>query len=151
MIDIKNRIVTQLLATIHIDKKDPSVMRVDMNNAVNILSNHGYNLPSKIYETKLEEVLNKKLTGHAKVSAGLKYSIAEMIVVLAEKMHVDEAQIVKYITEHNTEEDAAELATKIKDWRAEYYGSMDKAEKQALVDTLSEKLRPDVLEQIRRA
>lgn len=151
MIDIKNRIVTQLLSTIHIDKKDPSVMRVDINNAVNILSNHGYNLPSNLYEDKLEEILNRKLTGHAKVSDGLKYGIADMIVALADKMHVDEAQIVKYITDHNTEEDVKELQDKIKNWRKEYYGSMDKTEKQALIDTLSEKLRPDVLDEIRRA
>jgi hypothetical protein len=151
MINDTNRIVTQLLSTIHIDKKDPSVMRVDIDNAVNILSNFGYNLPSQLYEANLEKVLNKKLTGHAKVSPGLKYGIADMIVALANKMHVDEAQITKYLSEHNTEEDAKELATKIKNWRKEYYGSMDKAEKQALIDNLGEKLRADVLDEIRRA
>lgn len=151
MIDIKNRIVTQLLSTIHIDKKDVSVMRVNLDNAVNILSNFGYNLPSKLYEAKLEEILNKKLSGNAKVSPGLKYAIAEMIVALADKMHVDEAQIVKYITEHNTDEDVKAIQDKIKNWRKEYYGSMDNGEKQALLEALHDKLRPDVLEEIKRS
>jgi len=126
-------------------------MRVDINNAVNILSNFGYNLPSNVYDVKLEEILNKKLTGHAKVSEGLKYAIAEMIVTLADKMHVDEAQIVKYITEHSTDEDAKQLQEKIHNWRKEHYGSMDKSEKQALIDALQDKLRPDVLDEIKRA
>lgn len=151
MIDIKNKVVTQLLSTIYIDKKDASVMRVNLDNAVNILSNFGYNLPSNLFESKLEEVLNRKLSGHAKVSPGLKYAIADMIIALADKMHVDEAQIVKYISEHNTEEDVKELHSKVKNWRKEYYGSMDKAEKQALIDNLQNKLRPDVLDEIKRA
>ena len=151
MIDIKNRIINQLLSTIYVDKTNPSVIRVAIDNAINILSNFGYNLPSAPYEAKLEEMLNRKLTGNAKVSAGLKYAIAEMVISLADKMHVEEAQIIKYITEHNTEEDAVKLQEKIKNWRKEYYGSMDKAEKQALLDNLGDRLRPDVLNEIRRS
>ena len=115
------------------------------------MSSFGYNLPGTHYESKLEDMLNKKLTGKVKVSQGLKYAISEMVLALADKMHVDESQIIKYISEHNTEEDVQALYSKIKNWRKEYYGSMDKSEKQALIDALHDKLRPDVLDEIKRA
>lgn len=151
MISLNNRIITQLLSTIYVDKQDKSVVKVNIDNAVNILSNFGYNLPSNLFERKLEEMLNAKLAGKAKVSDGLKYAIAEMILVLSEKMHVDESEIVKYLSTHNTEQDAKEIQEKIHNWRKEYYGSMDKSEKAALLEALHDKLRPDVLDQIKRS
>lgn len=150
MITLKERIINRLISTIYADKKDPTVIRVDIDNAVNILSNFGYLLPSGVFETKLEHLLNSKLTG-ANVTPGLKYAMADLIVTLADKMHIEEDKIVKYIMEHNTEEDVKELQSKIKNWRKEYYGSLSKSEKQALLDALQDKLRPDVLDDIRRA
>lgn len=151
MINSKDRIVTQLLSSIYVDKKDPSVIRVDIDNAASFLSKNGYNLPKNKYEQKLEELLNKKLTGKAKVSPGLKYAIAEMIVGLADKMHIDEQEIAKYLAEHNSEEDVKEIQNKITNWRKEYYGSMDRSEKDALLEALHDKLRPDVLNQIKES
>jgi len=150
MIDIKNRIVTQLLSIIHMDKKDPTAVRIDIASVVRILNTFGYNLP-QLYEKKLEEILNTKMAGKAPISPGLKYNISELIIEVADRMHVDEAQITKYISEHETEEDVRDLQKKIKEWRKKYYGSMDKSDKQALIDSLHDKLRPDVLDEINRA
>lgn len=138
------------MSTIYKDKKDPTVIRVNVDNAVVVLSNFGYNLPSNVFEKKLEEALNKKLVG-AKVSPGLTFAIAQLIIDLADKMHVKEEDILSYIQNRNSEEDVKEIQNKILNWRKEYYGSMNKSDKQALIDALHDKLRPDVLEQIRRA
>jgi len=151
MIGLKDRIVTQLMSTIYRDKKNATVIRVNVDNAVNVLSNFGYNLPSNVFEKKLEEALNKKLVG-ASINPGLNFAICQLIIDLADKMHVSEDQIIKHIASStSTEEDVKELQNRIINWRKEYYGSMDKNEKQALVDSLQDKLRPDVIEQIKRA
>lgn len=150
MIPEKNKLVTQLLSTIYKDKKDPSIIRVNIHNAAHILTNFKYNLPSKVFEAKLEELLNKKLVG-ANITNGLNYAIADLIISLADKMHVSDEQIAKYLSEHNSEEDVKKIHDDIKKWRKQYYGSMDKADKQALIDALSDKIRPDVLDEIRRA
>jgi hypothetical protein len=151
MIDQKTRIVNQLLSTIHVDKKDPSVIRLDMNNAASILSKAGYNLPAQQFESNLDELLSKRLIGKAKVTGGIKYSVAEMILALAIKMHIDEATIIKYITENQSEEDVMEMHNKVAEWRKDYYGNMEKTEKEALLESLHDKLRPDVLDQIRKS
>ena len=132
------------------DKKDPTAVRIDIASVVRILNTFGYNLP-QLYEKKLEEILNTKMAGKAPISPGLKYNISELIIEVADRMHVDEAQITKYISEHETEEDVRDLQKKIKEWRKKYYGSMDKSDKQALIDSLHDKLRPDVLDEINRA
>lgn len=150
MIPERNKLVTQLLSTVYKDKTNATILRVNIDNAVHILTSFGFNLPSKKFESKLEEVLNKKLVG-ANITAGINYAIVELIITLAEKMHISEAQIVKYLSEHTSEEDVKKIQQDIKEWRKQYYGSMDKAEKQALLDALSDKIRPDVLDEIRRA
>lgn len=150
MIQLKSRIINQLLSRIYVDKKDISLIRVDVDNVGIILSNHGYNLPNIKFEKNLEHMLNAKLVG-ANVTEGLKYAIANLIIDLADKMHIEETEVMKYLMENNTEEDVAELQSKIKDWRKEHYGSMNASEKSALLDALHDKLRPDVLDQIRRA
>jgi hypothetical protein len=150
MIGVQERIINQLMSTIYRDKTNSTVVRVNIDNAVVVLSNFGYNLPSNIFEKKLEEALNKKLIG-AKITQGLNYAIAQFIIDIANKMHVKDEDILSYIQNHNTEEDVKDLQNRILNWRKEYYGSMDKKEKQALIDALHDKLRPDVLDQIRRA
>lgn len=150
MIPQRNKLVTQLLSTVYKDKKDPSIMRVNVDNAFHVLTSFGYNLPSKIFESKLEEVLNKKLVG-ANITTGLTYAISELIITLAEKMHVSDEQISKYLSENTKVEDVKKIQEDIKNWRKQYYGSMDKNDKQALIDALADKLRPDVLDEIRRA
>jgi N-acetyl-anhydromuramyl-L-alanine amidase AmpD len=150
MINLQERIITQLMSTIYKDKQNHTVLRVNVDNAVTILSNFGYNLPSNVFEKKLEDALNKKLVG-AKMNPGLHFAVAQLIVDLANKMHVKEEDIANYLSSKASEEDVKDLQNQIINWRKEYYGSMDKSEKQALIDTLHNKLRPDVLEQIRRA
>jgi len=135
MISSENRIVTQLLSTIYKDKNNPTILRVNVNNAVNILSNFGYNLPAAIFEKKLEELLNNKLVG-AKITPAINYAMAQLILNLAEKVHIKEEDIINYLQTHNTKE---------------YYGSLSKDQRQELINNLQDKLRPDVLEQIKKA
>lgn len=151
MISTKDRLINQLLGTIYKDKNDASIIRINMDNAAAILSNHGFNLPAQVFEQKLQALLDKKLPGVAKVTKATFYGIALLIHELAVKMHIEEREIIKYMAEHNTEQDVKELQSKIESWRKEYYGSMSGDQKQALLNALSDKLRPDVLDQIRKA
>jgi len=150
MINLEERIVTQLLSTIYKDKKDPTVLRVNVDKVVSVLDSFGYNLPSNVFEKKLEEMLNAKLVG-AKMSPGLTFSIAQMIVDIANKMHIKDEDIAAFLAKQNQEQDPREIQEKIIKWRKEYYGSLDKGEKQALIQSLENKLRPEVIDQIRRA
>ncbi|MEK9983587.1 MAG: hypothetical protein VW879_02495, partial [Opitutae bacterium] len=59
--------------------------------------------------------------------------------------------IIKYIQENDDDEDIAAMQTQINEWRKKYYGNMDKSEKQALIDVLHNRLRPEVLDQIRNS
>jgi len=151
MIDQKTNLVNKILSTITVDKKDPSVIRLDINNAANILTSFGYNLPSQPFEKNLETALNKILVGKATISPSVKYAAAEIIISVADKMHIPEDKIIKYLQEHDAEEDIEAMQRQIEQWRKEYYGAMDKSEKQALIDVLHDRLRPEVLDQIRRS
>ena len=150
MISKKNKLTNELLRSVYKDKKDPTLIRVDIDNTIKILSIFNYNIPNIKFEKKLEELLNAKLKG-APATAGINYAIVNLIIDLAEKMHISEKEIAEYITNHNTEQDVKELQSKIVNWRKEYYGSMDKSDKQALLTAIEGKLRPDVIEQIRKA
>lgn len=150
MISNRNRLINQLLKSVYKDKKDPTLIRVDIDNTIKILSMFGYNIPTFKFEKKLEELLNAKLKG-ATINPGLSSIVVNLMIDLAEKMHISEEAIASYITEHNTEQDVKELQSKIVNWRKEYYGSMDKSDKQALLNAIEGKLRPDVIEQIRKA
>ena len=150
MISQENKIVTQLLATVYRDKQDGTVIRINLDNAVNILTGHGYNLPRQVFEAKLEQLVSKKMVG-AKIDQSTNFAVVQLMLKLADTLHIDERDIMKYVTEHNSEEDVKEIQDKIKAWRKEYYGSMQKSEKDALLNALHDKLRPDVLDQINRA
>jgi hypothetical protein len=150
MIELENKIITQLLSAIYRDKTDSSVVRVNTDSVIKILSNFGYNLPTKIFEAKLEEMLNKKLVG-ANISVGTNFAISRLMLDLANKMNVSMEDITRYLTANPQEQDAKETQEKIKQWRKQYYGSMDKQAKQKLIDSLGDKLRPEVLDQIRGA
>jgi chorismate mutase len=95
-------------------------------------------------------MLNKKLQG-AKIDAGTNFAIAQLILDLANKMNVTTEQITKYIMDNEPNQDPKEIQEVINKWRKNYYGSMDPKAKQKLIENLSDKLRPEVIDQIRRA
>jgi len=150
MISSKNRLVNQLLRYIYRDKKDVTMLRVDIDNVTRILEVHGYNIPRNKFEVNVEKLLNTKLVG-AKINPGTSAIIADLIIDLADKMHISDEALANYFITHNTEQDAVETQNKIKEWRKEYYGSMDKTKKQALLESLEGKINNNVLDQIRRA
>lgn len=150
MISSKNRLTNELLRSIYKDKKNPSVLRVNIDNVIKTLSMYNYNIPTIKFEEKLEALLNSKLVG-IKITPGTPYVMAELIIGLAEKMHIAEDVIARYLTEHNSEEDVKALQEKIKDWRKKYYGSMDKAQKEALLNDIQGKMNENVINQIRKA
>jgi hypothetical protein len=150
MINLENKIITQLLSALYRDKTDSSVIRVSTDSVLRIMSNFGYNLPTRQFQAKLEEMLNKKLQG-AKIDAGTNFAIAQLILDLANKMNVTTEQITKYIMDNEPNQDPKEIQEVINKWRKNYYGSMDPKAKQKLIENLSDKLRPEVIDQIRRA
>lgn len=148
MISDKDRLITQLLSCVYSDSKDPSVLRINFDNLLHTLSMFGYNLPNTKFGKALEELLNKKMYG-AKISQGLKYALVKVTIDLADMMHVTDEQIINY---YENQAPMAEIdPTTVKNWRKEYYGNMDKNEKNALVESMQGKLRPDVIEEIKKA
>lgn len=150
MIDKRQRLITELLGTIYKESNNNTAFRMNITNAVEILTRYGYNIPSRSFENNLETILNKMLVGSL-VTPGTKNSIAEITVELANKYHVPENKIIEYIAKNMKEQDPTEIQQKIKQWRKAYYGSLDQRQKEALLETLSKTMRPDVLDQIRRA
>jgi hypothetical protein len=151
MIDKEDRMINQLLGCVYKDKRDQTIIRINMDKVASILTDNGYNLPAKQFEDKVQEVLDVKLVGKQNVSKSTPYTIALVIKQIADKYHIDERLIIKYITEHNTEQDVKEIQQKIDNWRKQYYGSLPKNEKAALLETLHERMRPDVLDKIKRS
>lgn len=151
MIGKEDRMINQLLGCVYKDKRDQTIVRINMDKVASILADNGYNLPAMQFEKKVQEVLDAKVVGKQPVSKSTPYTVALVIKQIADQYHIDERLIVKYITEHNTEQDVKEIQQKIDDWRKRYYGSLPKHEKEALLETLHEKMRPDVLDKIMRA
>lgn len=150
MISQRDRLLTQLLGTITREADNKTAFRINISNAVNILSTHGYNLASKSFESLLEEVLNRRLVGSA-LEANTPYKIAVILLDIAGKCHIPDETIVEYVLKHKDPEEAVKLHEKVKSWRKEYYGSMDESKRRALLEALSDRMRPDVLDQIRNA
>jgi len=151
MISREERIINLLLGCIYKDAKDKSVIRVHLENVVNVLSNNGYLLPKKEFEAGLEEIFNKYIVGKMTVNPGTQYTIAKAIVELANIVHIDEQKMMRHILENNTPEDALAMQKRIDEWRKQYYGSMPKNQRETLATSLEGRLRPDVLEKIRKA
>lgn len=151
MISKEERIINQLLGCIYKDIKDKSVIRVNLENVANILSTNGYLLPKNEFEKGLEDLLNKHIVGKMIVGPGTQYTIAKAIIELANIMHIDESKLMKHILENNTPEDAVAMQKRIDEWRKDYYGSMSSKQRESLASNLEGRLRPDVLEKIRRA
>ncbi len=149
MISKKQRLITELLGTIYKEADNSTAFRMNIFNAVDILTRYGYNLPSKSFEAKLEELLNKRLVGTV-VNSGTKNSIALITIELADKFHISEDRIIKFIASIK-EQDPKEIQQEINKWRKNYYGSLDKGKREALLETLSKTMRPDIVDQIRNA
>jgi N-acetyl-anhydromuramyl-L-alanine amidase AmpD len=147
MITNKDRLITTILGTIYPDKSDKSILRINIDNLLMLLASYGYNLPNTKFSKAVEDLLNAKLYG-ARITPGLKYTIATLIIELADKVHVTDEQLIKYYESYNIKEVDEQS---VKNWRKEYYGSMDKHEKQSLVEAMQGKLRPDVIEEIKKA
>lgn len=151
MISKEERIINLLLGCIYKDAKDKSVIRVHLENVVNILSNNGYLLPKKEFEQGLEDIFNKHIVGKMSVTSGTQYTIAKAIIELANIIHIDEQKLMRHILENNTPEDAIAMQKRIDEWRKTYYGNMPRKERETLTSNLEGRLRPDVLEKIRKA
>jgi len=150
MITNENKLVTRLLSTVYRDKTDNTVIRINLDNVVSILTSFGFNLPKQVFETKLEQLVSKKMVG-VKLDASTNYAIVQLIIKLANAVHIDERDIINYLATNNTEEEVKDIQNSIKKWRKEYYGSMEKSEKEALLNALHDRLRPEVIDQIKRA
>lgn len=148
MISDKERLTTQLLSCVYKDPKDSSVLRINFDNLLHTLAAFNYNLPNSKFEKALEELLNKKMYG-ARITPGLRYALVQLTIELADMMHVTDEQIINY---YSNQVPMPEIdPNTVKNWRKEYYGSMDKHEKQALIESMQGKLRPDVIEEIKKA
>lgn len=148
MISERERLITHLLACVTIDPKDRTVLRINFDNMLHTLSLFEYNLPNSKFAKALEDLLNKKMYG-ARITPGLKYALVELTIDLANLMHITDEQIIEY---YANKAPVPEIdPAKVKDWRKQYYGNMDKHEKQALIESMSGKLRPDVIEEIKKA
>lgn len=150
MISNYDRVITQLLPAIYTNKSEPTVMRFNIDKILHVLGTEKYNLSNRYFEDKLVEMATIRFQGKS-FTHGLRYAAAVAILNLADKMHVSDQAIVKYLSEHQSEQDAKEIQEKIEVWRKNFYGSLPRDQKQAILEQMSEKLRPEVLEQIRRA
>lgn len=151
MISRKDRLVNKLMGAVSTtkDTSEKYAIHVDFDNVMHILSSEGYNLANQFFENLLGKVLNERLGGTA-VTTSTRYNVALILLQLAEKLHIPEEEIVKYL-QAQPEQDPREVQEIVKKWRKRYYGSMSKQEREKLVNMMQDKLRPDILEQIRTA
>jgi len=147
MITDKERLTTLLLACVYQDHKDKTVIKINIDTVLQLFATYSYNLPNQKFANAVESLLNAKFY-NVRISSGIKYAIVDAMMSLAAKMHVPTEKLIEYYQNHEIKEVDP---TTVKNWRKEYYGSMDKHEKQALIEAMQGKLRPEVIEEIKKA
>jgi len=96
MIPIKDRLINDLQGCIYKSLDDPREMKINIENVFYILSDYGYVLPRKQYESVLEDELEKNLPQDLTVDALGRYRIALALLNLAERLHIPKSLILKY-------------------------------------------------------
>ena len=103
MVKQNTKLINQLLAQIHFDKQDRTVIRVAFDAVVKILAENDVIVPQKIYEDTLEKVLSEKIVGKVQVTEYTKYAIAQAMLNTAYLLAVSKEEIIKYKIKTNQE------------------------------------------------
>lgn len=91
--NLKDQLVTKLLACIHIDK-DPTVWNIDIRQVLFVFDQFDIALPPKIFERELFRLVDKFIIGRVPADAILaKVKIAELMYALSEQLHVSKEAI----------------------------------------------------------
>ncbi len=85
-----------MLAHIHYDKLDNSVLKINFQNIIKILYDNEIIVPVQIFEDSLQKVLDERLVGKATASEQTKYAIAQAILNTAFLLAVPKDQIIKH-------------------------------------------------------
>jgi hypothetical protein len=96
MVKQQSKLLNQILAHIHFDKEDKTVVRISFDNVIKILADNDVIVPQKIYETTLEKVLEERLVGKAQVADGTKWIIAQAVLNTALLLAVSKYEIIAH-------------------------------------------------------
>jgi hypothetical protein len=96
MIDKGTRIVNQLLAHIHFDSQDPSVLRLSFGNIIVLLADNDIIVPQAMFEETLNKVLTERLVGKVPADLGTKHAVAQAILNTAYLLAVSKEDIIKH-------------------------------------------------------
>lgn len=95
MIKTYDRLVNQLLSVIHIDKKDPSVLRISFDRALQIFQKFEIIIPQKVYEDTFVKVVNERLVGKIQANDVAKWVIAQTMVNTALMLSISKEELLK--------------------------------------------------------
>lgn len=95
MINKQDKIINQLLTTIYIDKKDPSVLRINFDNALAIFQKYEIWIPTKAYEETLNHVITERLVGKIQANDVAKWAIAQAMLNTALLLSMSKEELLK--------------------------------------------------------
>lgn len=95
MITALDRIVNQLLACIHIDKHDPSLVRITFDQALQIFARHEIIVPPKIFEATFMKVMEERLIGKIQANDVAKFAIAQTMVNTASMLAISKEELLR--------------------------------------------------------
>lgn len=96
MIKQSTILINQLLAHVHFDSADKSIIRISFDNVIKILLENDIIVPPKMYEETLNKVLNEKLVGKVQATDTTKWAVAQAILNTAFLLAVSKDDIIKH-------------------------------------------------------
>lgn len=96
MLQLKDRLITKLLACIQVDPKDPTSWTVNLIQVLHVFDQFDIALPPKIFERELNRLLDKFIVGQVPADALLaKVKIAELMYALSYQLYVSKEAIAR--------------------------------------------------------
>lgn len=95
MITRLDRIANQLLSTISIDRKDPSLIRIQFDKVLQILYNFDIVIPPKIFEDTFNKVMEERLVGKIRANDVAKWAISQAMLNTALSLMLSKEEILK--------------------------------------------------------
>lgn len=96
MIKQSTILINQLLAQVHFDSKDKSVVRISFDNVIKILIDNDILIPQKAYEETLNKVLSEQLVGKIGANESAKLILANAMLEVALAMAVSKEDLIKH-------------------------------------------------------
>lgn len=112
MITKLDRVANQLLGTVSIDRKDPSLIRIQFDRAIQIFYNFDIVVPPKMFENTFMKVMEERLVGKIRANDIAKWAIVQAMLNTALAMMLSKEEILKLQADNISSNDITTIRKK---------------------------------------